>query len=76
MNSLIAADQQAIVAAEAADDRTMRMRRHVSNCVLLAVVTSAGVSADLIDRAIELTRTLPPFHADGTEPPAALHVAS
>jgi hypothetical protein len=76
MKSLFAADQAAMAVAEEADDRTMRVRRHVSNCVLLAVVTSTGVSADLIDRAIELARTLPPIHADGTEPPAALHVAS
>lgn len=39
--------------AEARADRIARARRHASDCVLLAVVTSPQLSADLIDRAIE-----------------------
>lgn len=40
---------------EAAAERIARARKGASNCLLLAVVTSPEISADLIDRAIELT---------------------
>jgi len=43
-------------AAAAHADRTERARRHASHCVLLAVVTSPDLAADLIDRAIEHVR--------------------
>ncbi|TPG40605.1 hypothetical protein EAH79_11995 [Sphingomonas koreensis] len=45
----------ALTRAEADADRTARTRRDASSCILLAVVTSPALSADLIDRAIELT---------------------
>jgi len=41
-----------LTCAEAHVDRTMRARKHASACILLAVVTSPEISADLIDRAI------------------------
>lgn len=41
---------------QAEADRQRRAGRHADNCILLAVVTSQGVAAELIDHAIEYRR--------------------
>lgn len=42
-------------------DNETRTRSHVRDCVLLAVVTSEEIAADLIDQAIALnSRVVPP----------------
>jgi hypothetical protein len=41
--------------AQAHADRVERARSHASNCILMAVVTSPMLSAELIDLAIEYT---------------------
>jgi hypothetical protein len=44
--------------AQAHADRIHRARMHVGNCITMAVVTSPGISAELIDLAIEYTRSM------------------
>jgi hypothetical protein len=41
---------------EAAADRQARALQQARHCVILAVVTSPLIAADLIDRAVDLTR--------------------
>jgi hypothetical protein len=53
-------ESRVIAPDEARADRAARARIHASNCVILAVVTSPLLAADLIDRAVELT------HGEGT----------
>jgi hypothetical protein len=55
VNKASAVTRPAMRLDEAAADRIARARRHAANCILLAVVTSPLVAADLIDRAVELT---------------------
>jgi hypothetical protein len=46
---------------EAQVERAVRSQRYARDCILLAVVTSPRVSAELIDRAIECTRSATGF---------------
>lgn len=50
------ADLLAGSCAEALRERTAMTWRHASNCVLLAVVTSPDLAADLIDQAVDYAR--------------------
>lgn len=56
MTERTSADLLAGSCAEALRARTAETRRHASNCVLLAVVTSPDLAADLIDQAIDYAR--------------------
>lgn len=47
---------QTLTMEQAEAERRQRTRQHANHCVLLAVVTSREVAADLIDRAVEYSR--------------------
>ena len=42
--------------AQGKAERIERARRHAANCILLAVVTSPEIAAELIDSALDHTR--------------------
>ena len=45
-----------VTPASALSDRLRRERDHAAACVLLALVTSTNIAADLIDQAVEHSR--------------------
>lgn len=47
----------AVTPDEAHADRTARAKQHAQNCVLMAVVTTPPIAAELIDQAIVYVRS-------------------
>ena len=45
-----------VTTAGALSDRLRRKRDHAAGCVVLALVTSTNIAADLIDQAVEHSR--------------------